>query len=99
MSTFRANPVCNSNNNSTFNNSLLLPDSIRGLLIGASNSGKTYLLFQMLLEDGFLDYNNLLIFSKSLQQKEYQMLIQGFKHKLTKDQITRLLYDLMHTII
>jgi len=97
MSTFRANPVCNKNSSSTFNNSLLLPDSIRGLLIGASNSGKTYLLFQMLLEDGFLDYNNLLIFSKSLQQKEYQMLIQGFKHKLTKDQIIRL-FDVYNNI-
>ena len=96
MSTFRANPVCK-NNSSTFNNSLQLPESIRGLLIGASNSGKTFLLFQMLLEDGFLDYNNLLIFSKSLHQKEYQMIIQGFKHKLTKAQIDKL-FDVYNNI-
>ena len=75
------------NNKTIIENSDLLPGSIRGLLIGSSNSGKTFLLFQILLADGFLDYNNLLIFSKSLNQNEYQVLIEGFKNKLTKEQI------------
>src|SRR5271156_2244467 len=75
------------NNKTIIENSDLLPGSIRGLLIGSSNSGKTFLLFQMLLADGFLDYNNILIFSKSLNQNEYQVLIEGFRNNLNKKQI------------
>src|SRR6266853_3026210 len=77
-------------NKSIFKNISLLPNSIRGLIIGESESGKTHLLFRMLLQNGFLDYNNLVIFSKSLNQPEYQVLIQGFKHKLTKEQIKKI---------
>src|SRR6266853_259466 len=77
-------------NKSIFKNSTLLPNSIRGLIIGESESGKTHLLFRMLLQDDFIDYNNLVIFSKSLNQPEYQVLIQGFKHKLSKAQIRKI---------
>src|SRR6267154_6843192 len=70
-----------------FNNADYLPNSIRGLLIGSSNCGKTTLLFKLLLGTNTLDYNNLYIFSKSLNQKEYQLIIEGFKHKLTKEMI------------
>src|SRR3977135_343954 len=70
-----------------FNNADFLPKSIRGLLIGSSNCGKTTLLFKLLLETNLLDYNTLFIFSKSLNQKEYQVLIEGFKHNLTKEMI------------
>jgi hypothetical protein len=34
-----------------------------------------------------LDYNNLIILSTSLNQKEYQLIVQGFKNKLTKSDI------------
>ena len=68
----------------------LLPRTVRGLLIGAGESGKTFVLFRMLLVDGFLDYDNLLIFSKSLNQNEYQVLIEGFKHGLSKTQIRQI---------
>ena len=77
-------------NKTIIENSDLLPNSVRGLLIGSSNSGKTFLLFQMLLADGFLDYNNLLIFFKSLNQNEYQVLIEGFKNNLNKKQIRQI---------
>jgi hypothetical protein len=70
-----------------FNNVDFLPKSIRGLLIGSSDSGKTTLLFKLLLGTNILDYNNLFIFSKSLNQKEYELLIEGFKHHLTKEMI------------
>jgi hypothetical protein len=70
-----------------FNNADFLPNSIRGLLIGSSNCGKTTLLFKLLLGTNILDYNNLFIFSKSLIQKEYQLIIEGFKHHLTKEMI------------
>ena len=70
-----------------FNNTDFLPSSIRGLIIGSSNSGKTTLLFRMLLAKDVLDYNSLYIFSKSLNQKEYELIIEGFKNKLSKEQI------------
>lgn len=63
------------------NNSDYLPESIRGLIVGNSNCGKTNLLFKLLLED-WIDYDHLYIFSKSLYQKSYQLLIYGLKQKL-----------------
>src|SRR5258707_13332335 len=75
-----------------FNNAYFLPRSIRGLIIGSSNCGKTTLLFRLLLGTNILDYNNLFIFSKSLNQKEYQLIIEGFKHNLTKELI-RSIFD------
>ena len=70
-----------------FDNADFLPTSIRGLLIGSSNCGKTTLLFRMLLAKNVLDYNSLFIFSKSLNQKEYELIVEGFKNKLSKEQI------------
>ena len=72
------------------NNSLFLPSSLRGLIVGRSNSGKTVLLLNLLLRDGWLDYNNLLIFGNSLHQDEYQILKKGFEKKLSKEQILNL---------
>lgn len=63
------------------NNTNYLPESIRGLLIGNSNCGKTNILFKLLLED-WVDYDHLYIFSKSLYQPAYQLLIYGLKQKL-----------------
>ena len=40
-------------------NNPLLPQNIRGLIIGKSNCGKTTLLFNLLLRPGWLDYNHL----------------------------------------
>ena len=47
-------------------NHLLIPKSIRGLIIGKSGCGKTTLLLNLLLRPGWLDYNNLSVFGKSL---------------------------------
>src|SRR5271156_7202027 len=77
----------NFTNDHKFKNSPYFPDSIRALLIGSSNSGKTTLLFRLLLIKDMLDYNNLIILSTSLNQKEYQLIIHGFKNKLTKSDI------------
>jgi hypothetical protein len=71
-------------------NNPLLPNSLRGLIIGKFNSGKTVLLLNLLLRDGWLDYNNLLVFSNSLHQDEYQILKRGFEHGLGKTQILNL---------
>src|SRR6266853_1819816 len=70
-----------------FHNDSSLPKTIRALLIGSSNCGKTTLLFQLLLAPKVLDYDSLYVFSKSLNQKEYELLVEGFKNKLTKGQI------------
>src|SRR5579863_5072413 len=77
----------NFTNKNKFNNSKYFPDSVRALLIGASNSGKSTLLFKLLLVNDMIDYNNLIILSTSLNQKEYQLIIHGFKNRLTKSDI------------
>ena len=61
-----------------FNNPLL-PTSIRGIIIGNSGCGKTTLLLNLLLRPGWLDYNNLCVFGKSLFQKEYRILKKAFE--------------------
>ena len=55
-------------------NSPLLPQNIRGLIIGKSNCGKTTLLLNLLLQPEWLDYNHLYVFGKSLHQPEYKIL-------------------------
>ena len=45
-------------------NHLLLPQCIRGLVIGKFGCGKTTLLINLLLRPGWLDYNNINILVK-----------------------------------
>ena len=68
-------------------NNPLLPSSVRGLIVGRSNSGKTVLLYNLLLKDGWLDYDNLLVFGNSLFQPEYEIIKTGFENNLGKKQI------------
>lgn len=69
------------NERNIFKNHPLLPNNIRGIICGPSNCGKTTLLFRFLLKD-YIEYNRLYIFSKSLNQPEYKLLIRGFKKQL-----------------
>lgn len=72
------------------NNNPLLPESIRGCIIGKSGCGKTNLLMNLLLDgnsEDYLDYNNLYIFSTTLFQPCYQALINGFENGLSKKEI------------
>ena len=80
------------------NNSLLLPDNVRGLCIGKSNSGKSTLIFNLLLQPDWLDYNHLFVFGKTLHQVEYQILRKGFDSKLSKQQISNIFQcqDIFH---
>ena len=58
-------------------NHLLLPRSIRGVIVGKSGCGKTTLLLNLPLRSGWLDYNKLAVFGKSLFQPEYRITQKG----------------------
>ena len=79
----------NENLNKRFNNPLL-PRSIRGLIVGKSGCGKTTLLLNLLLKPGWLDYDTLFIFGKSLFKPEYKILRTAFAEGLPKEYILRL---------
>ena len=68
-------------------NSPLLPRSIRCLIVGKSNCGKTTLLLNLLLRPEWLDYDNLQVFGRSLFQPEYEILKKAFEEKLPKEAI------------
>ena len=72
-----------------FNNPLL-PRSIRGIIVGKSGCGKITLLLNLLLRPGWLDYDNLCVFRKSLFQPEYRILKKAFEENLPKECILRL---------
>ena len=68
----------------------LLPQGIRGLIIGKSGCAKTTLLINLLLRPGWVDYNNVNIFGKSLFQPEYHILKKHLKKSWPKEVIIRL---------
>ena len=71
-------------------NSPLLPKNLQALCIGKSNSGKSTLIFNLLLQPDWLDYNHLYVFAKTLHQTEYQILQKGFGIGLSKQQIANI---------
>lgn len=52
----------------------LLPNTVRCIITGPSNVGKTNVAFNLLVHPNGLRFNNLYIFSKSLNQPKYQLL-------------------------
>lgn len=68
-------------------NHFLLPQDIRALIVGKSNSGKTCTLFHLLLTPGLLDYDNLYVCGKSLHQLEYRIISAAFSRGMSKSQI------------
>ena len=71
-------------------NNPLLPRNLGGLVIGKSGCGKTTVIFNLLLQLGWLDYNRLYVFGKSLHQQEYKVLRKGLDAGLSKQQISNL---------
>lgn len=54
----------------------LLPPSIRCIICGPSNCGKTNLMFSLLTESNGLKFANVYLYSKSLEQPKYKLLIK-----------------------
>ena len=52
----------------------LLPDTVRCIVSGPSNCGKTNVVFNLLVHPNGLHFNNVYVFSKSLNQPKYQLL-------------------------
>lgn len=52
----------------------LLPDSIRCITCGPSNSGKTNVIFNLLFHPNGLKFENVYLISKSLYQPKYRLL-------------------------
>ena len=68
-------------------NNPLLPQSLRGLVIGKSGCGSA-VIFNLLLQPGWLDYNHFYVFGKSFHQLEYRVLRKGFEACLSEQQIS-----------
>ena len=71
-------------------NNPLLPRNMRGLVIGKSGCGKATTIFNLLLQPGWLNYNHLYVFGKSLHQQEYKVLRKGLDAGLSNYQISNL---------
>lgn len=52
----------------------LLPHTVRCIISGPSNVGKTNVAFNLLTNPNGLHFNNVYVFSKSLNQPKYQLL-------------------------
>lgn len=52
----------------------LLPDSVRCLIVGPSNCGKTNLMLNLLFSPEGLYFENVYVFSKTLYQGKYELL-------------------------
>ena len=76
---------------SRHNHDLLPQRSIRGLIIGKSDCGKTTLMNNFLLREGWLDFDRLYVFGKSLHQPIYQLLQKAFEKGFSKEDIRELL--------
>lgn len=59
--------------------SALFPNNIRALICGPSGSGKTNLVFSLLTHPNGLNFENIFILSKSLEQEKYKLLQSIFK--------------------
>ena len=77
------------NSLSQHKNHPLLPGSIRSIIVGKSGDGKTNLLLNLLLKPGWLDYDHLYVFGKSLHQFQYKILKKSFEEGLSKEEITQ----------
>lgn len=57
----------------------MLPNTIRGIICGPSNCGKTNVVISLLESPNGLRFENIYVYSKSLQQAKYKYLEQLFE--------------------
>lgn len=55
-------------------NGPLLPASLRAIFVGASNAGKTNIMFNLIFDPNGLRFENIYVYSKSLYQPKYKFL-------------------------
>lgn len=58
----------------------LLPNTVRALICGPSNCGKTNVMLSLLTDLNGLRFKNVYVYSKSLQQEKYEFLRCVIKH-------------------
>lgn len=64
----------------------LLPNSVRGIICGPSNCGKSNVMFSLLFDENGIKFENVYVYSKSLYQPKYKFLervlseISGIKY-------------------
>lgn len=58
----------------------LFPNTIRALICGPSNCGKTNVMMSLLTDANGLKFQNVYVYSKSLQQEKYDFLRETLKH-------------------
>lgn len=62
------------NKKKRYRHSKLLPDTVRGIICGPSNCGKTNILLNLIFQPNGLKFENIYLFTKSLHQEKYKML-------------------------
>lgn len=62
-----------------YNHSILLPNSIRCIICGPSNCGKTNIMLSLLLHENGLKFRNVYIYSKTTFQPKYRFLEEVLK--------------------
>lgn len=65
---------CHTEKEITKKHGALFPNSIRAIICGPSNCGKTNLLISLIVDPNGIRFENIYIFSKSLHQPKYKML-------------------------
>lgn len=61
-------------NNGAYQHSPLLPNSLRCIICGPSNCGKTNVMLSLLYDPNGLRFENVYVYSKSLYQPKYELL-------------------------
>jgi len=69
-------PIYNidSSDTATSRHGALFPNTVRSLVLGSSGCGKTNLIYFLLVNENGLRFENVYIYSKTLQQPKYQLL-------------------------
>lgn len=60
--------------------SSILPNTIRSIICGPSNCGKTNVMISLLTDNNGLKFSSVYVYSKSLEQDKYKFLEQALNH-------------------